>query len=90
MKQKSEMAGEEALLLSVSFMQIQCLRQNSKHPFHFFMASKLLHRNLQPLFTELIRNAINESQNIYIIASSNYFVDLKLKHKIQTRAVATL
>lgn len=34
------------------------------------------------LFTELIRNAISECQNICIIANSNYLVDLKLKHKI--------
>lgn len=69
-------------LLFFSFVQVQCLRQNSKHLFLIFVASKLLHRNLQSLFTELIRNAISESQNICIIANSNYLVDLKLKRKI--------
>lgn len=61
-------------------MQVQCVGQNSKHL--FFTASKLLHRNLQSLLTELIRNAISESQNICIVANSKCLVDLKIKHKI--------
>lgn len=61
-------------------MQVQCLGQNSKHL--FFIASKLLHRNLQSLLTELIRNAISVSQNICAVANSKYLVALKIKHKI--------
>lgn len=63
-------------------MQVECLRQNSKYLFLFFIASKSLYRNLQSLLTELIRNAISESQNICTVASSKYLVDLKIKHKI--------
>lgn len=51
-------------LLFSCFFQVQYLGQNSKHLFSFFFASKLLHRILQSLLPELIRNAISESLNI--------------------------
>lgn len=63
-------------------MQVQCLGQNSKHLSLFFIASKLLPRNLQSLLTELVRNAISESQNTCTIANSKCLVDLKIKDKI--------
>lgn len=76
--------GKRLLFFSVSFMQVQCLRQNSKHLFLFFMANKLLHRNLQSLFTELIRNCISESHCIEL-----YHYQFKLLSGFEIKAQNT-
>lgn len=79
-KQIMKCQGKRLLFFSC-FFQVQYLGQNSKHLFSFFFASKLLHRILQSLLPELIRNAISESLNIWTIAKWKQLADLKIKHK---------